>query len=116
MSRTKTRAATRRKTATLNSNGTPPAALEVFTLGEAAAYLRVAEEDVLRMISTQGLPGRRFGSEWRFLKSALQDWLRTPPEKAGLLSQLGKAQDDPYLEEMLADIYARRGRPETAEE
>ncbi len=69
MSRTKTRAATRSKKATKNNDGTPPAAVEVYTLAEAAAYLRVAEEDVLRMISTQSLPGRRFGSEWRFLKS-----------------------------------------------
>ena len=49
-----------------------------MTLSEAAAYLRVPEELVLRQVGPNGLPGRLFDSEWRFLKSALQEWLRTP--------------------------------------
>jgi len=89
---------------------------EVLTLSEAAAYLRVPEADVVRLTSTQGLPGRLIGSEWRFSKSALQDWLRTPPprpSKEAMLSSIGAWQDDPYLEEMLKGIYRRRGRPMT---
>jgi excisionase family DNA binding protein len=99
------------------ANATPqgPAGSEVLTLAEAAAYLRVPEADVLQIVSTQGLPGRKIGKEWRFLKFALQRWLGTAPGKRGLLSQLGAAKDDPYLEEMLKEIYKRRGRPETEE-
>jgi excisionase family DNA binding protein len=85
---------------------------EVLTLVEAAAYLRVAREEVLRMIVAEGLPGRQFGTECRFLRTALQAWLSEFPKKNGLLAQLGKAKDDPYLQEMLDGIYARRGRPE----
>jgi excisionase family DNA binding protein len=92
-----------------------PAELEVLTLAEAAAYLRVPEADLLRLVSTQGLPGRKVGVEWRFLKLALQRWLATASCRKGLLSQLGAARDDPYLEEMLKEIYQRRGRPETEE-
>src|SRR5437016_1716786 len=40
---------------------------EILTLPEAAAYLRVGEQDVLRMVHDQGLPGRQVGTEWRFL-------------------------------------------------
>jgi excisionase family DNA binding protein len=88
---------------------------DVLTLAEAAAYLRVPEADVLRLISTQALPARKIGEEWRFLKTAVQQWLGSAPGKKGLLSQLGALKDDPYLEEMLRDIYKRRGRPETEE-
>jgi excisionase family DNA binding protein len=96
------------------ANGPGPA--EVLTLAEAAAYLRVPAEDVLRMVAAEGLPARQFGKEWRFLRSALQSWLGVSAHRRkGLLGQLGKIKDDPYLQEMLDDIYRQRGRPETAE-
>ena len=89
---------------------------DVLTLAEAAAYLRVKEEEVLRMIVSEGLPGRQFGTEWRFLKMAVQDWLATPPQKkGGLLRHLGELKDDPYVPEMLEEIYKQRGRTLTAE-
>src|SRR5713101_1776419 len=95
----------------------PEAAMtEVLTLAEAAAYLRVSEAEVVRLVQQQHLPGRLIGTEWRFLKSALQDWLRTPPprgSKEAVLSAAGAWKDDPYLEEELKEIYKRRGRPMT---
>jgi excisionase family DNA binding protein len=96
-------------------NGPPTVAAEVLTLSETAAYLRVGEADVLRLVREQGLPGRQIGPEWRFLKPALQDWQRTGPATKGLLQLAGAAKDDPYLEEMLKEIYRGRGLPETAE-
>jgi excisionase family DNA binding protein len=90
-----------------------PAATDVLTLSEAAAYLRVSEDEVVRLVQQQDLPGRLLGSEWRFLKAALQDWLRTPPargSKEAVLSVAGAWKDDPYLEEELDEIYKRRGR------
>jgi excisionase family DNA binding protein len=48
---------------------------EVLTLPEAAAYLRVPEEVLQRMAAEQAIPARKIGEEWRFLRSALQDWL-----------------------------------------
>src|SRR5689334_6511594 len=89
---------------------------EVLTLSEAAAYLRVSDADVVRLASSHEVPGRLIGSDWRFLKSALQDWLRTPPprpSKEAVLACIGAWQDDPYLGEMLKEIYKRRGRPMT---
>ena len=89
---------------------------EVLTLSEAAAYLRISEAEVVRLTASQGLPGRLIGTEWRFSKSALQDWLRTPPpkpSKEAMLACIGAWQDDPYLGEMLEEIYKRRGRPMT---
>ena len=89
---------------------------DVLTLREAAAYLRVAEADVLRMAREQELPGRLIGTEWRFLKSALQCWLGAPSAKSGnaaLLAMAGAFKDDPYLDNIVRDAYQRRGRPMT---
>ena len=44
---------------------------EVFTLAEAAAYLRLPEKEVVRLIREQALPARQAGSDWRFLKTAI---------------------------------------------
>jgi excisionase family DNA binding protein len=87
---------------------------EVLTLAETAHYLRVPEQEVARLVREQGLPGRKLGDDWRFLKSAVQDWLRAPPsKKEGLLMQIGAFQDDPHLGEMLEEIHKQRGRRDT---
>jgi hypothetical protein len=88
----------------------------VLTLAEAAAYLRVPEAAVLREVGPDGLPGRLINGEWRFSKAALQAWLRTVPKpssREALLSVAGAWKDDPTVDEMLKEIYRRRGRPMT---
>jgi excisionase family DNA binding protein len=88
-----------------------------LTQAEAAAYLRVDEQTLLQMVGREDFPGRRVGTEWRFLKSALQDWLRTPlRQKRGILAHIGAFKDDPTLEEMVKEIYERRRRPMTEED
>jgi excisionase family DNA binding protein len=119
-------AATKTKSAKRSAND-PPArngsrnlvsAADVLTLKEAGAYLRITEAEVIRMVDQQHLPGRLIGQEWRFLKSALQDWLRIPlpkPSKEAALSRIGSWQNDPYLEQELEEIHKRRGRPVSAD-
>jgi excisionase family DNA binding protein len=89
---------------------------EVLTLSEAAVYLRVAEEDVVRLVNLQALPGRRIGSDWRFLKAGLRDWLRTPHQNSGkeaMLALAGAWKDDPDIDQIVRDAHRRRGRPMT---
>jgi excisionase family DNA binding protein len=91
---------------------------EVFTLAEAAAYLRLSESYVISLVHSQGLPGRYILGEWRFLKSAIQQWLATgeptwETRKAAILEMAGKYQDDPDLEQIVEDAYRQRGRPIT---
>jgi excisionase family DNA binding protein len=96
-----------------------PATGEVLTLAEAAAYLRLPEEEVVRLAQVQDLPGRLAGLEWRFLKTAIQQWLSTPAlktNKDALMALAGIWKDDPYVEEELKEIYRRRGRPMTENE
>jgi len=93
---------------------------EVLTLAEAAAYLRLPEADVLRLVAEQALPARRLGNEWRFLKVAIQDWLRTgpaPKSNKEIWSALAGAwKDDPNLEEVLQEIHKQRERALTENE
>ncbi len=86
---------------------------EVLTLSEAAAYLRVAEEDVARLAALKELPGRQIGSEWRFLKAGLPDWLRTPARISGrdaMLALAGAWKDDPDIDRIVQEAHRRRGR------
>jgi excisionase family DNA binding protein len=94
---------------------TTPIAGEVLTLAEAAAYLRVAENQLADLAARQDIPGRQIGNEWRFLKTALANWLATPARKGFWETQFGALKDDPHLDEMLRDIYRERGRPMTEE-
>jgi excisionase family DNA binding protein len=86
---------------------------EVLTLEETAEYLRVTPAAVERSISASALPARQVDAQWRFLKAAVDDWLRGVSGKALLLSQAGALADDDTLDDIRAAIYAGRGRPET---
>lgn len=48
---------------------------EILTLGEAAAYLKLGERTIQRMIQRSEIPCARVGGQWRFLRSVLDDWL-----------------------------------------
>ncbi len=102
----------------LSENGVPrePAFVEVLTLAEAADLLRIPARLVLQQVGPGGLPGRLFDGEWRFLKSALIEWLGTAPRPSSpeaLHAAAGAWKGDDTLEEMLRDIHKRRGRPES---
>jgi excisionase family DNA binding protein len=91
-------------------NGPTP---DVLTLSDAAAYLRLREADVLRLVEEQDLPARRLGNEWRFLKAAIQVWLGRPitsGQNRGIWAAAGALSDDPYLKDMLNEIERMRGR------
>jgi len=94
---------------------------EVLTLAEAAAYLRLSEADLVTLVHAQGLPGRFTGSEWRFLKSAIQHWLSTgapnlQARKEAQLALAGKYREDPDLMRICEEAYRQRGRPLTEDE
>lgn len=101
------------------ANGIPHHA-DVLTLSEAAAYLRLSEDQLLRAVREQGLPCRRLGADWRFLKTAVQDWLSASPQqmsnKDAWLALAGVWQDDPLVDAELRETHRRRGRQATEDE
>lgn len=83
---------------------------QVLTIQEVADYLRLPEEIILQEVIQGHLPGRKIADTWRFLKDAIDDWLRTQDSRAILLSQAGTLKDDDTLDELLTSIYKERGR------
>ena len=85
---------------------------QVLTLEDAAQFLRLPGDAVERRAAAGEIPGRKVDGTWRFLRSALEDWLRTGGQRQVLLRQAGALAGDESLEQLLAGIYESRGRPE----
>lgn len=54
---------------------------EVMTLSEVAAYLRVAEKTIHRMLSRGEIPSVKVAGQWRFLKPVIAEWLVSGMQK-----------------------------------
>ena len=50
--------------------------LDILTLAQAAEYLQVSERTILRMLKDGRIPGRQVGSQWRFDREQLREWVR----------------------------------------
>ena len=59
-----------------STGATAPAAVpDIMTLSEAAAYMRVGEEDVLAVIQSDELKAKKIGSSYRISKKAIDEFL-----------------------------------------
>jgi excisionase family DNA binding protein len=85
---------------------------DVLTLEEASGYLRLSIETVASLALKGNIPGRKIENDWRFLKSAIDDWLRAKNSSSVLLSQAGILADDDSLPQLRESIYQARERPE----
>lgn len=59
---------------------------EVLTLREAAKFVRVSEKTLGDLARAGKVPGKKVGREWRFLQSAIEDWLASR-EPAGAVAE-----------------------------
>jgi PTS system nitrogen regulatory IIA component len=50
---------------------------QIMTLGELAAYLKLAEKTVLRLVHRGEIPCFKVASQWRFLRTVIDDWMLT---------------------------------------
>lgn len=94
-------------------NGAALSPLDVLTLAQAAAYLQLPEDAVRAEAEAGRLPGRAVGGQWRFVRDAVADWLRTGkpdarPAKQSLLDLAGMWKDDPTADAVIAEIERRR--------
>jgi hypothetical protein len=75
--------------------------LDVFTLEEAADYLRLSTSVLLQKANDGSIPGQPIDSDsWQFLKSAIDDWLGRPDDRSILLRQAGIFAHDETLQAM----------------
>ncbi len=61
---------------TPSPSSTPPAIPPVMTPSEAAAFLRVSEEDVIAAINAGDLKAKKIGNAYRISKEALEEFLK----------------------------------------
>ncbi|HZD41510.1 MAG TPA: helix-turn-helix domain-containing protein, partial [Terriglobales bacterium] len=47
-----------------------------LTVKELAQYLRVNQYTVYRLVSQKKLPAYKVGSQWRFKRTAIDEWLK----------------------------------------
>jgi excisionase family DNA binding protein len=85
---------------------------DVLTLEEASVYLRLSIETVASQALKGNIPGRKIENDWRFLKSAIDDWLRSKSSSSILLAQAGALADDDEIDRLRASIYQARERSE----
>jgi excisionase family DNA binding protein len=85
---------------------------DVLTLEELATYLRLPSATVARQAAEGHIPGRKVEDTWRFLKVAIDDWLRAQHSRTVLLQQAGALADDQSLDALRDLIYKERNRPE----
>ncbi len=48
----------------------------LLTINQVAQYLKVDKFTVYRLVAQRKLPAFKVGSQWRFKKKLLEDWLR----------------------------------------
>jgi excisionase family DNA binding protein len=54
-----------------------------LTIKEVARYLRVNQYTVYRLVSQKKLPAVKIGSQWRFKRSLLEEWLKNQSNSPG---------------------------------
>jgi excisionase family DNA binding protein len=85
---------------------------DILTLEETSEYLRLPVETVLNQALKGNIPGQKIEDHWRFLRAAIDDWLRSKNSRSVLLNQAGAFADDDSLAQLRDDIYHARGRSE----
>ena len=50
---------------------------DVLTLKEVAAYLKVTERTIYRMVGDRKIPAFKVGGSWRFKLSEINDWIKS---------------------------------------
>jgi excisionase family DNA binding protein len=69
----------------------------VMTLEQMADYLKIAKRSLLRMAQNGDIPGTKIASQWRFMRSVIDDWMiaRMKNLPAGELEKLIRSEKVP---------------------
>src|SRR5262245_35265855 len=84
----------------------------LMTMAELAVYLHLGQKTVLRLATTNKLPGLLGDNQWRFKRSAVDEWLEDQFEDPGELEEVPDGMHVPLGdllsdEGMLHDLQAR---------
>ena len=76
---------------------------EIMTVEEVAAYLRVHQSTIYRLLKKAGLPAFKIGADWRFYRDAVDEWA-----EARMLG--GKVKLNVPREQVVAGIVRKSAR------
>ena len=84
---------------------------DVLDLAGAAKFLRLPAKTVERLVAEQGLPGRKIGKQWRFLRAAIERWLEPGKGQGGsILEGFGAWANDPTYDDYRRILEENRRR------
>jgi excisionase family DNA binding protein len=67
---------------------------EIFTIKELSAHLRVHPTTIYRLLRQGRLPGFRVGSNWRFNRTAIEQWEKLQASDPQPLASRGRHKSD----------------------
>jgi len=65
----------------------PPS--KYLTVAELSEYLQIHRTTIYRMLREGRLPGFRIGSDWRFSREAIDEWVRDQMEGKRIIPEPG---------------------------
>ncbi|MFC1870510.1 response regulator [Chloroflexota bacterium] len=80
---------------------------KLLNIKEAAAYLRISQSTIYKLVEKDKIPAKKVGGAWRFQRTMLDDWLkiRSTRHRETILV----VDDDIKIRNTLSDIIASRG-------
>ena len=70
---------------------------EILTLSEIAKYLKVSDKTILRMVGKGEIPGHKVSSQWRFQRTAIDQWLMAKMQGRSDTDLVGVIQTSPNI-------------------
>jgi excisionase family DNA binding protein len=54
----------------------PKRPISIMTVEDVAAYLRVHQSTLYRLLKNGNIPGFKIGSDWRFNRETIDEWMK----------------------------------------
>ncbi len=80
---------------------------ELMTVRELARYLRVTEKTVYRLLKRGNIPATKVGHQWRFDKTAIDDWLHR--KSVGTKASILVVDDEEVVRELFKETLEELG-------
>lgn len=83
-------------------------ASSIFTISEAATYLKLPVSTMYRLVERREIPGYKVGRQWRFQRPVIDDWLRRRSETVS--SAVLIVDDEEEIRSVLTEALQAEGR------
>jgi len=80
---------------------------ELMTVLEVAAYLRVTEKTIYRLLRQGKIPATKVGRQWRFEKASIEEWLHQ--RSVGCGANILVVDDDKVIRELFKETLEEVG-------